>query len=411
MIRTANLIGSVSRNAGGLFYSVRGLVRGLGQQGVGVRVIGPRDEFAEDDLPSWRPIEMVTYRPLWPRQFAYSPVVSRALREYDPELTHTHGIWQYLSVATNDYYSRMRQPYIISPHGMLDPWALRNSRWKKVLAYTFYEGAHIRHAACLRALCESEAQSIRKLGLANPICVIPNGIEPPAARSPAAPPPWSKSIEPERKVLLFLSRIHPKKGLVNLLKAWAQLRKSGIRGQMAEWALAIAGWEQGGHEDALKRLATELEIPWADVRSKAAPGNSPAAPCSLLFLGPQFGEAKDTCFANCEAFILPSFSEGLPMAVLEAWTFGKPVVMTPECNIPEGFAASAAFRIEPACENLAQGLREFVAAPDAVRRQMGQRGLALVNERFAWSRIAGNMKAVYEWMLGGGPPPGTVRLD
>ena len=130
--------------------------------------------------------------------------------------------------------------------------------------------------------------------------------------------------------------------------------------------LAIAGWDQGGHEGELKRLATELEIPWADARSTKledpqplsrptgeggalATGEGSANPSSIfhlpssklpsvVFLGPQFGEAKAACYRNCDAFILPSFSEGLPMVILEAWAYGKPVLMTPQCNLPGGFA-------------------------------------------------------------------------
>ena len=162
---------------------------------------------------------------------------------------------------------------------------------------------------------------------------------------------------------MYLGRIHPKKGLVNLLRAWASVARpqsSDFCPLSSDWTLTIAGWDQGGHEAELKRLATELEIPWRDCREAPSPlrGEGGRKPdevdfsisafqrFSVFFLGPLFGAEKAAAYRSCDAFILPSFSEGLPMVVLEAWAYGKPVLMTPECNLPEGFAVSAAIRIE-----------------------------------------------------------------
>ena len=131
---------------------------------------------------------------------------------------------------------------------------------------------------------------------------------------------------------------------------------------------------------------------------------------SAVFLGPKFGEDKAACYRDCDAFILPSLSEGLPMVVLEAWAYGKPVLMTPECNLPDGFAVNAAIRIEPSAESIAQGLQEMFRTPHSALRIMGDNGRALVAERFAWPKIAAEMKSVYEWVLGGGPKPGCVQL-
>ena len=96
------------------------------------------------------------------------------------------------------------------------------------------------------------------------------------------------------------------------------------------------------------------------------------------------------------------------MAVLEAWAHGKPVLMTPECNLPEGFAANAAIRIEPSAEAVARGLRELFQAPSAKRQAMGDNGRQLVAKCFTWPKIATDMRSVYEWVLGGGPKPECV---
>ncbi len=452
MIKTANLAASVSRNAGGLFESVRRLVQSLADTGMDVRVFGTEDEHTAADIGLWSPVSVKVFRPIGPRQFGYSPYFREALEEFGPDLVHTHGLWLYPSIASSQYRRGRDTPYVISAHGMLDPWAVRNSRWKKVIAHFFYEGSHLRHASCLRALCESEARAMRRLGLNNPIAIISNGIDLPVFQnaesggqgaeaggpsSVAILPslsPWAGVVEPGRKVLLFLSRIHPKKGLVNLLKAWAAVRTTDDGRRKAEgWVLAIAGWDEGGHERELKRLATELGIPWADCRERRAESreqktavsgqrsevSSPSSvvrsplsalpsPPSVVFLGPQFNQAKQACYVHCDGFILPSFSEGVPMVVLEAWAHGKPVLMTPECNLPIGFARQAAIRIETTPESIAQGLRELFRAQSSNLCSLGSNGLCVVREQFVWPVLGGEMARLYEWLLGGGSPPACI---
>jgi poly(glycerol-phosphate) alpha-glucosyltransferase len=99
------------------------------------------------------------------------------------------------------------------------------------------------------------------------------------------------------------------------------------------------------------------------------------------------------------------------MVILDAWTYAKPVLMTPQCNLPEGFAAGAAIRIETDPESIARGLASLVAMSAQDRLAMGQRGFALVHERFSWPRIALQMQGVYLWMLGQGPRPDCMFND
>jgi glycosyltransferase involved in cell wall biosynthesis len=407
MIKSAHLTASVSRKAGGLFDAVSRLARMQQQQGMDVKVFGLWDEFADADLAAWNPVPVAAFKPSWPNLIGRSPQFLEALNEFAPDISHTHGLWLYPGVAAKNYSRKNDRPYLVSPHGMLDPWALKNSRWKKLIAWRLFEREHLRGARCLRALCAPEAHSIRRLQLKNEIAVIPNGIDLPAGPVPSAPP-WKDFVEPGKKVLLFLSRIHPKKGLVNLLKAWAKKRKSEIGNQKSgEWVLAIAGWDQGGHNEELKQLATELELAWMDIREHEK-NSVLRAPCPVLFLGPQFNAVKAACYHHCDAFVLPSFSEGLPMVVLEAWANSKPVIMTPECNLPEGFLAGAALEVKATEVGLVAGLNELQRMTDAERVAMGGCGHDLVVERFTWSRIAQQLRAVHEWILGGGSKPDCI---
>jgi poly(glycerol-phosphate) alpha-glucosyltransferase len=300
---------------------------------------------------------------------------------------------------------------------MLDPWATKNSRWKKQISHLFIEGSHFRNAACIRALGESEKNAIRTYGLKNPVCIIPNGVDLVDAEMLTA-----KTLKSERKILLFLGRLHPKKGLVNALRAWKEVLHSASNIQHSkfhEWQFVIAGWDQGGHEAELKRLCddrrlTYTEMPAASFLSencKLKTENS-----QIVFVGPAFGPEKEALLRSASAFILPSFSEGLPMSVLEAWSYQLPVLMTEHCNLPEGFAAGAALRIGTDVASISEGLRELFALPATDNGQpttslasIGRNGRALVERQFTWPQVAAQMKEVYEWVLGGGSKPGCVE--
>ena len=247
---------------------------------------------------------------------------------------------------------------------------------------------------------------MRKFGLKNPIAILPNAIDLPASTESAGSDNGrsvADALFRERKVLLYLGRMHPKKGLANLLRAWRQVVADGSAGAVS-WVLALAGWDEAGHEADLRRLCAELGLASADLQED----DSSVKAASVVFMGPRFGKAKAALYRECSAFILPSLSEGLPMVVLEAWAYEKPVLMTQECNLPEGFSEGAAICIEPNVASIARGLTGLFEMSEASRGAMGATGRELVARRFTWPRIAREMRSVYEWVLGGGPKPDCV---
>jgi poly(glycerol-phosphate) alpha-glucosyltransferase len=265
---------------------------------------------------------------------------------------------------------------------MLEPWALALSRWKKRAAWLGWTHTLVDRAAIMHALCEEEAEALARLAPGVPICVIPNGIDLPEPRAPEGP-------ASSERILLFLGRIHPKKGLEPLIEAWARVPLAAALG----WRLAIAGWDDGGYEAGLVTRVRDLGIAG-----------------SVSFLGPVFGDAKQGVFRSAAAFILPSFSEGLPMAVLEAWSFGLPVIMTDDCHLGVGFASGAALRVEPTVASLAEGLADLATSRGADELMaMGRQGRALVESRFTWPRIGKDMADVYDWIVGGAEPMSIRR--
>lgn len=373
--------------------SVKNLSRFLeNEHDIKVDVISVEDEFSTEDRVRWGDLSLHLVAPKYAR-FRYAPELSHRLASLMPDLVHTHGIWTYLSVATvgwsksNDGITS--RPYLVSTHGMLDPWALHNSRWKKIMAAFVIERRHLKNAACIHAVNNAEAEAIRAFGLRNPICVIPNGIEVHPNNAADRMPPWVADMVGSRKVLLYLGRLHPKKGLSILLRGWKEASK-----REKGWVLVIAGWDQGGHRGELEQLVRELKI--TD---------------SVQFAGPLFGEERETAYQNANAFILPSLSEGQPLVVLEAWSHARAVLMTPECNLPEGFQKRAAIRMNTTVEGAAEGLRRLFALDGPALQEMGRRGHDLVIANFSWPQIASQMFAVYNWLLGRSAVPDCVLLD
>ena len=413
--------GSLSRDAGGLFESVRALGKGLAELGVDVSVYGLWDKNWDRDKKAWAPLSAHAFSFIGPRALAWAPEMDNALDEVRPDILSLHGLWQYPSVATRRQLQRHGTRYVVSPRGMLDIWALANSRWKKRIAAWAFENAVLSDAACLHALCAPEADAIRAYGLKQRIEVVPNGVDLPEKLTTED----TESTE-GRSRLLFLGRIHPKKGLVGALRAWAEIQnpKSKIHNSK-QWQFVIAGWDQGGHEGELKKLCADLGLRIAecgeaedlklnsyklkterslDIQGGLRPGNGSSRRLTLpdvdvVFFGPAFGEEKEALLRSAEAFILPSFSEGLPMSVLEAWAYGLPVVMTPECNLPEGFASGAALEIRNSAGGF-ERMRTLIEMTDQERAAMGMRGRRLVEERFTWPKVAAQMRRLYEELLG-----------
>jgi glycosyltransferase involved in cell wall biosynthesis len=278
---------------------------------------------------------------------------------------------------------------VVSPHGMLEPWALRNSPWKKRLASWFFERNNLQSAHCLHALCSREAQNFRNYGLRNPIAVIPNGVDLDGMPAPEGKSEFLKQYPElkERRVLLFLSRVHPKKGLIDLFHAWVKAKPG-----QNNWAILVVGPDELGHESELRKMADDLAIKQ-----------------DIIFAGSAYGEKKKRLLSSADAFVLPSHSEGFSMAVLEAAAAGLPILLTKECNFPELAAAGAAIEVPAGLTGVSEGLSRFLALTDLERGEMGSIGRELVRQSYTWPAIAREMMGVYGWLAEDGPRPGCIQ--
>ncbi|WP_269527012.1 glycosyltransferase [Coraliomargarita parva] len=299
----------------------------------------------------------------------------RKLYGSDFDVMHSHGLW----LPFNHAVAKLAgQHHVLSPRGMLEPWALNNSRMKKKLAWLLYEKCDLRRVWAFHATAHSEAESIRRLGFVQPIAVIPNGVELPEARK------LKPAKRSQKKTALFLSRIHPKKGILMLLDAWAKLAPEG-------WRLVIAGNDDCNH----------LRVVGARIRS-----------LDLLetveLAGPLFGEDKEAAYRGADLFVLPSYSENFGIVVAEALGYGLPVLTTTGCPWQELSTEGCGWWVEPNPTGVFEGLSGALSTSSETLMAMGARGRRLVEEKYQWPGIAERMAQFYDWLLNGGKQPDFV---
>jgi glycosyltransferase involved in cell wall biosynthesis len=372
--------------AGGPYVSVAGLVRALGEDGryapivAGPVDVRPPDRVCPEHWGRW-PI-VVGALAGNPFDSSIRDTFTQKLLATKPVVAHVHGLWDAGTYAAMRLLRCREIPLVYTPRGMLEPWALRQ-RWLKKKAFLFaYLKPILSRADLLHATSVEEGDAFRTLGLRQPIAVIPNGIDIPVDYVSAN----GGSRHASARRLLYLGRLHPKKGLENLLRAWARIERRG-------WQLSIAGIDEGGYAKRLVALANDLGL--SD---------------TVDFPGPQIGDDKWRFLATGAAFVHPSFSENFGIAVAEAMAAELPVVAT--VGTPWRCLADnrLGWWVEPTPEALAQTLTEVMQTDPAVLADMGRRSRDYVARTFAWPTIGTQMAACYDWLLGRSPAPACIRF-
>lgn len=356
-LRIGLLTARVSRLGGGVFEAVVHHAALLREAGAKVHVFGLADAFADKDRERLSGCKVATVPVLGPKQVGYAPKLVDALIEADLDLLHLHGIWMYPSAAGASWARRTGRPYVISPHGMLDPWITSRGRLKKALARAGYERRSWRAASAFHALTGREAEDIAAEAGDVKSEVIPN----------PGPPVTDTPAQDRLPNVGYIGRIHPKKNLMALIDAWQALADSG---RLPEGAmLTLAGWGEDGDVEALYlRLET--------------------APDSIRFVGPVFGGEKDALLLASRFMVLPSLSEGLPVAALEAWAAGTPMLMSERCNLPEGFQAGAAIDCGMTAATIADAIAKALDMTGAQWNEMSRAATALAGGPFGAAAVS-----------------------
>lgn len=383
-------IASLRKNAGGPSRSVTNLCAELGQLGVSVELFSQACSAAGLDDGNIMPssdqarttLVKMFYLPLL--RMGYAPTLGAALLERSQQiengLLHDNGLWLPINHTAATIAHQSNFPRIVSPRGMLEPWALSYRAWKKRLAWNLYQRRDLESVAVLHATSQREAENFRQLGLRPPIAIIPNGTDLPEWRDLAYP-------KGSPRTMLFLSRIHPVKGLLNLVQAWQTVKPTG-------WKMIIAGPDEGGHQKIV-----EAAIHQSGLQNDFA------------FTGSVYGDDKEALYRSADLFVLPTFTENFGLVVAEALACGVPVITTKGAPWQGLHTHRCGWWIDIGVEPLAAALHEAMNLPPDTLRDMGQRGRTYVEQNFGWPGIAQQMLSVYRWVLGQGDKPDCVIRD
>lgn len=386
MRTVVHVLASTRADHGGTSRSVPALCEALDAEGVEVHLVTAVPENPKPDQEPILPggtvhihrIEEGTrlqrglrspagfYRRLW-------SVVDDA----QPDVIHDHGAWLPSNVVAAWVAWRANVPLVVTPRGMATEWALSHQSEKKRIAWSLYQKHVFSRASLFHATAPTETDDLRTLGMKQPIAVIPNGVHLPNSL------PDSKASGKKRA--LFLSRIHPKKGLPMLLIAWAEVRPS-------DWTLELVGPSEDGHREELQQQATELGLDGA-----------------VQFSGPVDDDEKWHKYAEADLFILPSHSENFGIVVAEALAAGVPALTTSGTPWQDLEMHECGWWVEPTSDAIAEALREATTIREEARSTMGQRGRQLVEDKYTWVAAGKRMKEAYRWLVGDASRPSFIE--
>jgi len=379
-----NLIFSLphlSISGAGLFYSPVQYLKALKKAGITAQLMGRAETSTAQELTDLNISNLISFKATNLINATYRR--SRAItNRNDIDIIHSHGLWGDVSLASTITKRLKGYIEVVSPHGMLDSWALGENRKKKELFLKTVELPRLKSSKCIHALCDSERDSIRSIGYNGPIAIIPNV-------APIAPSMQNclrnGSNEIIRKLSgtnfgLYLGRIHKKKGIEELISAIDEIK---YKVKSKNYSLLICGW---GEDEYVNKIKSEV----ANRKLTEV----------INFLNPQKGIDKYLLMYLSKFLLLPSYSEGQPMVVLEAWACGVPTVMTDACNLSIGFEWGAARRTTLDIDHLAETIIQMInRSPEEIILE-GKNSLHLATKMFSEDRIGSDLKILYEWLLG-----------
>lgn len=385
-VRALHVIAGLAPAHGGPSYSVPRLCEALSAHGAAMTLLSVdmgeparlvrNNQFYHDYRFSWD-YARVPFLGSLRCSSGLAYVLSRSAADVD--VIHDHGLWLLPNVTAGRVAQRFRKPFVVSPRGMLAPEALAFSSVKKRVFWSLLQGAIVRRAACLHATSEQEYCEIREFGLGNPVVIIPNGIDLPEITG-------STDIADE-KMVLALGRIHPKKGLDVLIRAWALIAEPA-----SAWQLKIVGPAEAGHDSELRSLVQSLAL------------------TNVSIQGPIYGEAKFAALREADFFVLPSRNENFGLTVAEALAACTPVISTKGTPWSGLESEGCGWWVDYGVEPLAIALARAMAMPRETLKAMGAKGRDWMARDFSWARVAADMIAVYSWLAKGDDPPPTVRF-
>lgn len=378
-MKITHVISSITRTAGGPSSYMKSLIEALNgkvQQQL-ISFVG------NNNIPIEAQLDMVLCEQKNGPVF-YSKAMKRKLLSSGADIFHGNGMWEYPVHAMAKVARQQKKPYIISPHGMLEPWSLKQGKWKKLLALTIFQKKDLKHAACLHATAPLEAINLRSLGCKNPIAVIPNGVH-----LEEYPLKKKNNVSTSRKIL-FLSRIHPKKGIELLIEAWSQIPNNIVH----NWSIDIIGNGDQEYITLLNQMIKEKGLQ-----------------NSIQIKAPIYGEEKIAAYQQADLFVLPTHSENFGIVIAEALACGTPVITTKGTPWKDLETHECGWWINIGVSPLKSALKEALSLPPEKLVAMGINGHKLVEQKYSMQAVSEQMYQLYEWIINKTEKPDFVHLD
>ena len=338
-----------------------------------------RLEVAANDL------RIRLYNTIWPKSWFRSPILIQEIRNEisSIDIFHLHEVWSYPQYAAAKLAREREIPYIISPRGSLNAASIHRKGLKKQGYLRLMGRRMLNNSSCLHAVSPFEIEGFRRIGYKGPAVVIPNGVNMDdymqMPDSFEADEKWPKLSG--RRVVLYLSRLSPEKGLDQLILAWADLTACN---SYDDAVLVLAGPDDRGYRAFIEAL----------VEGQGLESN-------VIFTGMVQNRKKEALISRCDIYVLPSYSEGFSLSILENMAAGNPVLITPGCNFPEVTENRAGVCVQPERFSLLKGLRNLLDMSVEDRHAMGRRGRELVSQNYTWDSAARKMADVYRCILEG----------
>lgn len=373
---------------GGTYQVVRNLTNKLSDLGLEVHIITTNangSEKLDKPLNTWITEKnyKIQYFPCWHHNdfiISFSLVNWLFQNVANYNLVHTNTVFAPLVLVTHWVCKFFQIPYIVTPHGMLEPWALSYKAWKKRLYYALFEKPALQQASAIQVLAATEANNLNSLGLKRPLVVVPNGIHDQEFETLPDPDIFYQQFPATRNktLILFLGRIDPKKGLDLLAPAFAKVHQ-----QFPETHLVVAGPDSIG-------FLPKAQGYFAQEKCLEA----------VTFTGMLTGSLKHAALAAASLYVAPSYSEGFSMSVLEGMASGLPCVITTACNFPEAAAVKAAHVVNIDANEIANALMYCLSNPQEAKA-MGDRAREFIFQNYTWDRAAQKLIEVYQAVING----------